>query len=81
MRVCSQCGKHNICHLPRHVSGRILCAHEYEDIIANLKNQLKNAIRPEEYQNMLKAAQARNETIHRRNRMIKDMQKKLELLK
>ena len=77
MRVCVECGRENIAHLPRREEGYVPCACRYEDIIAGLKAQLKNCIKPSEYQDMLKAAQERNAMISRRNQMIRDLKKRL----
>ncbi len=78
MRVCTECGRENIAHLPRRVNGYIPCSCQYEDIIASLKQQLKNCIHPTEYQAMLEAAQVRNATINRRNQQIKDLKRHLD---
>ena len=81
MRVCLDCGKENVAHLPRKIDGYGVCPHEYEDMIAGLKLELKNCLKPSEYQDMLKAAQERNATINRRNQQIKDLKKQVNDLR
>lgn len=77
MRVCVECGKENIAHLPRRVNGFIPCVHEYEDIIAGLKNQLKEANRRANREIQI-ALYSRNQTITQRNKQIKDLLHRLE---
>lgn len=76
MRVCTQCGKENVAHTPRHPN---LCAHEYEDIIAGLKNSLR-MVNKISSTTIAFAVKARNETINQRNRQIKDLQFRLRKL-
>lgn len=50
-----------------------------ELIIHGLRTNLKNAIQPKEYKEMLASAQARNQTISQRNKQIKDLQSRLAI--
>ena len=79
MRVCSECGRENIAHLPRYVKGYIPCACDYEDIIAGLKNQLLEANRKSNREIGI-ALCARNQAITQRNRQIKDLLKRVKEL-
>ena len=76
MRVCSDCGKENVAHLPRKIKGFGLCPHQYEDIIAGLKDQIRT-MNQKAYQQMAIAVRNRNETINQRNQQIKDLKFRL----
>lgn len=73
MRVCTQCGKENIAHLVRHPQ---LCPHEYEDIIAGLKDALRNANK-KVGETIAKAVKNRNQSITQRNKQIGDLKRRL----
>lgn len=73
MRVCTQCGKENIAHLVRHPQ---LCPHEYEDIIAGLKDALRNSNK-NAGEIIANAVKSRNQTINQRNKQIGDLKRRL----
>ena len=77
MRVCVQCGKENVAHLPRHPE---LCPHEYEDIIAGLKDKLRLANK-DVTETIAKAVKSRNETIRCRNIQIRDLLFRMKAVK
>jgi protein-arginine kinase activator protein McsA len=77
MRVCTQCGKENVAHVARYPE---LCSHEYEDIIAGLKDQLRRTNSKINLE-VGRAVYNRNQTINQRNKQIKDLLHRLKAAK